>query len=798
MINDTEINPFELVNAETGETAKLAMQGLWLTGRILPVGAHLVAVHTFRSAEPGPLEVVYSFGLPRDAALRRFKIVGENFQVRSELRPLRDAQAQYEQAIAEGHLSSLARTYRDGRVNLSVGNIRPGEMVKVFLELVAGVEIQDDGLRFRFPFTLAPCYHAQARAVELVPGAGELELPSDQFGDLLLPTYLTDPGKLHGVAFDLGVALGENVASISSPSHSVRVSGLGGGAVRVGLATGKDVPDRDLVLEVRAAAAQPRVCGGVCPEGKSRFSVVVPSANFGAKPDSAKSVIFVLDRSGSMQGPAMAQAKKAVAACLATLSERDSFGLIAFDDSVVMFQNQLQHGTMASRKQALKFLDGVDAQGGTEIASAIAAGIQLGRRACSDLFVVTDGQVSATEDIIQQYRVAGVRIHCLGIGAASQDRFLTLLARETGGQSRFLTPRERVDMGALDLFASLGCPLASGITGRFSGLPGARAVGEPVTAVHERQPFVLMAEADGAGTGALEIAWDNQTLKIPLSLAPNRDAETVGLLQGARLITDFDVQMAGEAGKPDQDSRVQARIESKLMHLSQTYGLASRVMALVAVVERAGDDDTKIPKTMVVPVGLPQDLAMESYFGGHIGSAAPAVRYLCQRVENFNTSYQMAPSSGKFQKSPASWARFLRKHQASTPMLCESLAEDRGDSPEDQLMSLAGELLPDGGLPGKSDDERLFKSALLLYCFLGCGHTCQRGAFRRHVERLADFLDGQLANAGERSLLQALIDRAELGQPMEEPANLADLLALCDSQSHTAAWADLRTAMAIA
>ena len=44
------------------------MQRLWLTGQVLPAGARLVVQHVFRSEEEKPLEVIYSFPLPRDAA----------------------------------------------------------------------------------------------------------------------------------------------------------------------------------------------------------------------------------------------------------------------------------------------------------------------------------------------------------------------------------------------------------------------------------------------------------------------------------------------------------------------------------------------------------------------------------------------------------------------------------------------------------------------------------------------------------------------------------------------------------
>ncbi len=49
-----EVTGFGVLNVVSGKEARLAMQGLWLTGRVLPVGARLMVVHTFRSAEAKP------------------------------------------------------------------------------------------------------------------------------------------------------------------------------------------------------------------------------------------------------------------------------------------------------------------------------------------------------------------------------------------------------------------------------------------------------------------------------------------------------------------------------------------------------------------------------------------------------------------------------------------------------------------------------------------------------------------------------------------------------------------------
>lgn len=68
------------VVAESGQAVKLAMQRLWLAGQILPAGARPTMQHIFRSEEEKPLEAVYTFPLPRAAALRAFRIVGERLR----------------------------------------------------------------------------------------------------------------------------------------------------------------------------------------------------------------------------------------------------------------------------------------------------------------------------------------------------------------------------------------------------------------------------------------------------------------------------------------------------------------------------------------------------------------------------------------------------------------------------------------------------------------------------------------------------------------------------------------------
>lgn len=144
-------------------------------------------------------------------------------------------------------------------MNLTVGNVRIRETVTVYLEILAGVELRDDG--FRFPFTLALAYHSKMRAAA-VSGEGEMKLRADQFGDLILPRFRTDASSLHEVGFDL-LLHQLPVDEIGSPSNSIKVKQDAMGLARVALAPAKDVPNRDLVLDVRFRESKAHAPAGV-------------------------------------------------------------------------------------------------------------------------------------------------------------------------------------------------------------------------------------------------------------------------------------------------------------------------------------------------------------------------------------------------------------------------------------------------------------------------------------------------------------------------------------------------------
>jgi hypothetical protein len=195
--------------------------------------------------------------------------------------------------------------------------------------------------------------------------------------------------------------------------------------------------------------------------------------------------------------------------------------------------------------------------------------------------------------------------------------------------------------------------------------------------------------------------------------------------------------MESRYGEPEHQ-RERDRIAARLRSLSEEYQLASREMALVAVVSRQGDKPGEVPLTRVVPVGVPQDTPFDGVFGMRLQSTV---------------------------------------RPASAPgVLFRILFEDAHTDSElsvDPMMELAARIEEDGGMPGVNLAERAKHTIEALATFVKEGNTRHRGTFRAHVSRLADWLRTVLPQlstdmqAEARRALEAIDKRAGISRLRE-------------------------------
>jgi hypothetical protein len=252
----------------------------------------------------------------------------------------------------------------------------------------------------------------------------------------------------YGLTLKVDVKTSAPIRSLESPSHKVRVVIEGSHAV-VDLSSGETAMDRDFILKIGLAEAhEPRALVERGPDGKAYVQV-----SFRPKLDSGKAaseVVFLVDRSGSMDGPSIREARKALELALQNLRPGCYFNIVGFGSSYSLLFPESRPWNPETLAQAVAHVRSMNADmGGTEILSALE--FVLGAKAPEGLprqiFVLTDGEVSNTDAVIELVRQHGAdtRVFAFGIGAAPSHHLVKGLARAGEGEAEFIAPGERID-----------------------------------------------------------------------------------------------------------------------------------------------------------------------------------------------------------------------------------------------------------------------------------------------------------------------------------------------------------------
>ncbi|MEQ2210148.1 hypothetical protein XENOCAPTIV_008992, partial [Xenoophorus captivus] len=126
--------------------------------------ATVVSTLNYENKEDKPLEAVFVFPLPGDAAVCHFSAqIGETHLV-AEVKEKKQAQEEYDDALSSGQQAFLLEESDQSPdiFSLSVGSLPPGESASFRLEYVTELAVQaDDGLRFCLPAVLNPRYQPQ-------------------------------------------------------------------------------------------------------------------------------------------------------------------------------------------------------------------------------------------------------------------------------------------------------------------------------------------------------------------------------------------------------------------------------------------------------------------------------------------------------------------------------------------------------------------------------------------------------------------------------------------------------------
>ncbi len=180
-----------------------------------------------------------------------------------------------------------------------------------------------------------------------------------------------------------------------------------------------------------------------------------------------KDFIFILDRSGSMKGKKIEQAKKALRFCINNLNDGDRFNLITFNTDVDPFLKRLD-SAKKNREGALAFVDGIVANGGTNINGALQAALEEKPDPKRPRIIVflTDGEATVgetdTANILKNVSKENndkSRIFAFGVGYDVNVDLLDKMATQNGGTRQYVKPEEDLEIAISSFYTKVSEPV---------------------------------------------------------------------------------------------------------------------------------------------------------------------------------------------------------------------------------------------------------------------------------------------------------------------------------------------------
>jgi Vault protein inter-alpha-trypsin domain len=132
--------------------------------------ASATVTQQYANSSDAPIEAVYIFPLPHDAAVYDLEIRIGNRVIRSVVHEREQAKRVYEAAKAEGKRAALLEQERPNIFTASVANIRPNDQISVRVRYVQPLKWEHGRMQLIFPMVVGPRYIPGTQA--LVPPTG--------------------------------------------------------------------------------------------------------------------------------------------------------------------------------------------------------------------------------------------------------------------------------------------------------------------------------------------------------------------------------------------------------------------------------------------------------------------------------------------------------------------------------------------------------------------------------------------------------------------------------------------------
>lgn len=568
--------------------------------------ARVSVTQEFSNDSKTPIEAIYKFPLPHDAAVDSMEMWIGKRVVKAQIKKKEDARKIYDDARNNGQRAALLDQERPNLFTQHVANIMPGDTVKIHIQYVETLKYEDGDYEFVFPMVVGPRY-----------------TPAEMSNPEAVKVNRTPEGTRagHDINVKVSVDAGMEIGPVSSPSHNVDVlQGGGKGIMMVTLKNAQSIPNKDFIL--RYAAAGAKIKDAVLLHRNTNkegfFTLIMQPPDRVAEAEiTPKEIVFVIDTSGSMHGYPMDKIKETIKYAFDGLHPRDTFNLITFSgDEHILFPKPVP-ATRENINTAWEFMKTRDGRGGTEMMKAIRAafaGMQDNPDKVRIVCFMTDGEVGNDMEILAEIRhYSNARVFAFGIGNSVNRFLLDGMGRQGRGETQFVTLSEDGSAAAKKFHDRVHSPLLTDIEIDWNGIPVADVYPQRINDMFAAKPLVINGRFDGNFHGKRTLRVRGKVAGRPYQKEIEVDFATAGPKHDV-LATIWARRRVEELTASDyrnlQYGRPNSEVKEQITDLGLRFRLMTQFTSFVAVEDKVVNEGGR-QQTVQVPVEMPEGVSYD-------------------------------------------------------------------------------------------------------------------------------------------------------------------------------------------
>lgn len=640
--------------------------------------SRVTVTQTFQNPFTETIEAVYAFPLPNDAAVNDMTIqIGDRI-VKGKILEREKAKEVYEKAKEEGKVAALLEQQRPNIFTQTVANITPYAEIKVIISYIETLKYADGIYEFSFPMTIGERYIPVSKSDN--PNSSSETGVSD--ADKISPPSIESDDRR--ISINVNLDAGVSLENISSNTHQIETAMYSASKASVRLKNEDEIPNRDFVLRYKTAGEQIKdsVLTHTSDKGGYFALILQPPDKVFPQDATPKEIIFVLDRSGSMDGFPLEKAVEAMKLAIEGLNPNDTFNIIVFsDDTKKLFDNPVL-STPNNLAKAKKLLSESTSGGGTELMKAMKAALEPGDSQSRVRIVcfMTDGDVGNDFEIIDEVKKhPEARVFSFGIGVATNRYIIDEMARIGRGEAQYLNQNDDSSEATKRFYERIRNPLLTDISIDWNGLPVSEIYPKRIPDLFDAKPLIIVGRYNGEASGNITLKGNVQeqvfSREIPVSFsAANEENSVLSTLWARQKVADLLTQDLSGL----QRNEFNEELKQVIINLGLDYRLLTQFTSFVAVEERIVTDGTGA-KTIEVPVIIPKRLV---YVDGYGGGVNAMVSVSGSRSSSINASSSSIQTNVTETNSPENLTR--GKSMQSTFSNANGITQTNESSAENQ------------------------------------------------------------------------------------------------------------------